>query len=357
MPSERTVITLNNEQMEVLSHVQLSSLMTGRGLRDILSLEEIIRSLIYFSSIAIRTVTGELNSLLAMAMEMRKKKMYPDSSAPEDAEQKVQKEEVDYELQEDDERNIGQIVELLKNNGLDKINKPNEIASICIDLILKREGFDGTLKKKFLDAMFVASMYSLRPVTVLKILNEHSGNITFTDEEKAIMGKIYDEYQKFEGFRLDLFARPEGFHEANVILQKYGEEGKPNERKPGAKDSITLTENDMTLDWFINRMRKFRSQITPLDFQSALLGYAMLVLSWTDNTQNLPYVSKRLFSLTYPEPVKRITISREIQRRGQEFPYQKVIQTFRDFGDAYSYAAWSLLPFLADFYKACRALR
>lgn len=339
----------DTQELEILSRIRLTAILTGRGFTAVPDEPDILSALLYFTRLTIRSVTGELNRLVTVAMKYGEDGGIRASRINEEDAETGNSGGSGIKLTDYDMENVESILSSLKSSGVYRTFKPEELVRLCLNSVFGSEGFDGTIKKKFLDAVFASSMYSLRPLTVLRMLNDPvRSEIPFSDEEKKTLLGMRQEYDLFDDFRNRLYSDPGRNSRAKIILQKYG--GRINERTESAKNSITFTENDLTVSGFLNGMKDSHSTISNMDFQSALLGYSMHILAWTDKTANIPFIATRLFSLTY-------TVDESSVQKGQkvkpEFPYQEVMEAFREYRDVYSFAAWTLDTFLTDFFRAC----
>ncbi len=349
MTSGDFTLGLNDSEAKTLSHIHFTPFFAGLGVDHDSSDQDIIEALLYFTRTAIQRIPGELNKFVDIARKYAPKQPWEKQEEPEVPVEKVR--DLKLELNDRIGESIEGITAALRSNGIEDLDDPGSIAHICFEMVFDREGFDGTLKKKFMDSLFIASLYNIRPFSVLSVLNESSvSKEDFSEDEAEALSEMRGENQAFENYKWTLYSKPAERTEATVVVQRYGN-ASSDPSKGASKSSITLTEKDFTLDFHVARMAKYMSPTGKFDFETAVLGYAFHVLSWTDGTFNLPYLSRRLFSLTYPPPPPRV--SAEIRRVRAGYQYQPVVESFKDYRETYSYSAWSLDTILSDFYRAC----
>lgn len=353
MSSESVTIKLKKPEADILSHIRFTPLLCGFAADRAATDGEIIESLIYFGRIAIQRIPGELNHLVDVAKKYAPKKEWEQGSETQPFDEGEVVQEVGVSLSDFDRENIDAITRALQSSGIEEFADKSVLIRLCMEIVFDREGFDGTIKKKFLDSVFISNLYRLRPVIVLRVLNEASPQKSnIAESQTSILSKMKGENQAFDNFRNILYSKPVEPTEATVVVQRYGS-GSPDPSKSGAsRNAITITENDFTLDFHVARMRQYRSPVGNFDFETIVLGYAFHILSWTDGTYNIPYLARRLFSLTYPPPPPRV--SAEIRRVRAGYQYQPTVESFTDYRESYSYSAWSLDTMLSDFYRACK---
>lgn len=353
MSSDTVTLKLTESESKVLSHIKLTPFFAGFGGDRIPEDPDIIRSLLYFTRTAVQRIPGEMNKIVDIARKYVPKQPWEKGADEKPQEIKAVK-EFELPLEEFDDQNIKSLEGTLKSNGIEAWEDKNVLVRICFELMFRGEEFDGTIKKKFLDSIFLSVLYRLNPVTILKILNESTPKKEdFNEDELEILEKMRSEREEFEKYRMAVYSLPSGPTEANVLMQRYGA-GQQRESRPktGSRSSITITENDFTLDFHVSRMRQYRSFAGNFDFDSVLLGYAFHILSWTDETTNMPYLTRRMYSLTYPPPPPRV--SAEIRRVRAGYQYQPTVESFLDYRESYSYSAWALDSMLTDFLLACK---
>ncbi len=331
------VLAISSADMEIISRIQLTSLFTGRSTVSMAGLPDIIQSVLYFAGHTARTVAGELNRLLNTA-----------SNAGGAVEGQFH-----YSPSQEDAGHLESITDWLRKSGLKNETDYSGIFSSIMHSIFRNDKFNGTVKKKYLDSVFVSAMYGVRPLSVLRMFNEPpSSDIPFTKNERDSLVHTEEDSRIYEEFRKKLYSPGGEGDAAKVILQRYT--SAHTSGSGTSRDSITLTERSMQLSDFVSGMKSSRSTSSLFDFESAFLGYALHVLSWTDESANIPYVAKRLFSLSYEGSENAGASS---QKGNEGYPYQKIVESFAEYRNAYSYGAWSLDSFLTGFYRICHSFR